>query len=145
MVPVFTFRITRYSPFRSGFLFTFRITRYAPSVLPGIHFPLCVESGRRVLNTNTCIHATEANKNDKIFIEKVFNLPTYIIINTRPHPVPAFLVFTVNRDQCLGKIEVPLSSVKGMAEPKDMVLGLSAAEGAMEPAVGDLRVTVLLK
>ena len=35
--------------------------------------------------------------------------------------------------------------MKGMAEPKDMVLALSAAEGAVEPAVGDLRVTVLLK
>eukprot|EP00752_Nemacystus_decipiens_P012470 g11044.t1 len=72
---------------------------------------------------------------------------------TIPHVehLDAKLVVTVcnkramGRDQCLGKIEVPLSSVKGMAEPKDMVLALSAAEGAMEPAVGDLRVTVLLK
>eukprot|EP00903_Cladosiphon_okamuranus_P018659 g17174.t1 len=51
----------------------------------------------------------------------------------------------MGRDQCLGKIEVPLSSVKGMAEPKDMLLALSEAEGSMEAARGDLRVTVLLK
>ncbi|CAN0245066.1 unnamed protein product [Pylaiella littoralis] len=51
----------------------------------------------------------------------------------------------MGRDQCLGKIEVPLSSVKGAVEPKDMVIGLSAADGATEPACGDLRVTVQLK
>ncbi|CAM9463836.1 unnamed protein product [Scytosiphon promiscuus] len=51
----------------------------------------------------------------------------------------------MGRDQCLGKIEVPLSSVKGAVDPKDMVLALTPAEGSTEPACGDLRVTVQLK
>ncbi|CAM9908564.1 unnamed protein product [Ectocarpus fasciculatus] len=51
----------------------------------------------------------------------------------------------MGRDQCLGKIEVPLSSVKGAMEPRDMVMSLATADGATEPACGDLRVTVQLK
>lgn len=59
---------------------------------------------------------------------------------------PALLsLFRGGRDQCLGKIEVPLSSVKGAADPKDMVQALAPAEGSTERASGDLRVTVQLK
>lgn len=61
---------------------------------------------------------------------------------------PRFCFFRLpssRRDQCLGKIEVPLSSVKGAMEPRDMVMSLATADGATEPACGDLRVTVQLK
>lgn len=49
------------------------------------------------------------------------------------------------RDQCLGKIEVPLSKVKGMSDPLDIVMALSPADDSIEPSYGDLRVAVQLK
>lgn len=50
------------------------------------------------------------------------------------------------RDQCLGKIEVPLSDQKIWVSngPADIVQALSPVEGTEGRATGDLRVTVVL-
>lgn len=64
--------------------------------------------------------------------------------STFPLKFPTHVTVVHDRDQCLGKIEVPLSRVKGVAKPVDMIESLSPAEDATE-ASGDLRVTVQLE
>lgn len=74
--------------------------------------------------------------------------PSHTRLYTPPPCCSSYFYFgggPLNRDQCLGKIEVPLSKVKDAVEPADMVMSLLPTDDAAEPASGDLRVTVQLK
>ncbi|CAM9796158.1 unnamed protein product [Ascophyllum nodosum] len=76
--------------------------------------------------------------NEGVTIPNVMNLDAKLVVtlcNKR----------AMGRDQCLGKIEVPLSRVKGKEFPLDLVMGLSPADDATDSPHGDLRVSVHLK
>lgn len=80
---------------------------------------------------------------------KVESNPELVVMNTRsPCPVTSGHVCPFCRDQCLGKMEVPLSDAKIKAPngPADIVKALSPTEGTGDaPVTGELRLLVELK